>query len=253
MAVTSILNSVAANTALLNLENTIGNLNNVQSQISTGLKVQSAADNAAYYSISSVLNSDNSALSTVSDSLNLGNSSLSVASNAISQIQTALNDIKTKLVEASQPNSNMATIQQSIAQDQLQLQNIANSANFNGQNFLSVDSSAASYNPTLSFVSSYSRDSTGNISIGYINVNTTNAALFDSGSAVNTSAASTMTNATASIADTATGADTNITAGRHHNIRYPTLQRRDVWRPYQRHHHVVGWDERHTVRHSGSE
>ncbi len=75
-----------------------------------------------------------------------------------------------------------------------------------------MNSSAASYNPTLSFVSSYSRDSTGNISIGYINVNTTNAALFDSGSAVNTSAASTMTNATASIADTATGADTNITA-----------------------------------------
>ena len=111
MAVTSILNSVAANTALLNLENTIGSLNNVQSQISTGLKVQSAADNAAYYSISSVLNSDSSALSSVSDLLNLGNSSLSVASNAISQIQTTLNDIKSKLVEATQPNANMATIQ----------------------------------------------------------------------------------------------------------------------------------------------
>ncbi len=102
------------------------------------MKVQSAADNAAYYSISSVLNSDSSALSTVSDSLNLGNSSLSVAANAISQIQTTLNDIKSKLVEATQPNANMATIQQSIAQDQAQLQNISSSANFNGQNFVSV-------------------------------------------------------------------------------------------------------------------
>ncbi len=209
---TSILNSVAANTALLNLENTISGLNTVQSQISTGLKVQSAADNAAYFSISSVLSSDSNALSTVSDSLNLGNSSLSVASNALSQIQTRLSDIKSLLLEAAQPNANMATIQQSISQDQAQLQNIATSANFNGQNFLSVNSSAANYNPTLSFVSSYSRNSTGQISIGYINIDTQGSALFDSGTAVDKSAASTMTGTTASIADTATGADTNITA-----------------------------------------
>ena len=198
---TSILNSVAANTALLNLENTIANLNKTQSEISTGLKVQSAADNAAYYSISSVLNSDSSALTTVSDSMNLGNASLSVAANAISQIQTTLNDIKSKLVEATQPNANMATIQQSIAQDQAQLKNISSSANFNGQNFVSVDSSAANYNPTLSFVSSYSRDSTGNISIGYINVDTSGSALFDSGtvSAAN-SIGTSLTSATSSVA-----------------------------------------------------
>ncbi len=221
MAVTSILNSVAANTALLNLENTIGSLNNVQSQISTGLKVQSAADNAAYYSISSVLNSDSSALSSVSDSLNLGNSSLSVASNAISQIQTTLNDIKSKLVEATQPNANMATIQASISQDQLQLQNISNSANFNGQNFLSVNSSAANYNATQSFVSSYSRNSTGNISIGYINVNTANSALFDSGITTAASSLSTSLSSTTKSVS-ATGAGITLTSSFYGSTKVAT-------------------------------
>src|SRR5208282_3322065 len=54
------------------------------------------------------------------------------------------------------------------------------SANFNGQNFLSVDSGATGYNATKSFVSSYSRDTSGQVSVGFIDVNTQNTALFDS-------------------------------------------------------------------------
>jgi len=103
--ITSILNSYAANTALLNLENTDSNLNTVQNQISTGLSVSSAADNASYFSIASVLRSDSSALTTVGDTLNEGNSSLSVAANALDQIQTTLSDIKQQLVNASVPGA----------------------------------------------------------------------------------------------------------------------------------------------------
>ncbi len=158
---TSILNNVAANTALLNLENTVSNLQNVQNQISTGLSVSSAADNASYFSIATVLRSDSSALSTVSDTLNLGNSSLSVANTALSQISTTLSDIKDQLVAASAPGADRTTIQQQIAADQAQLKSIAQSANFNGQNFLSVDSGAPNYSATQQFVSSYSRDATG--------------------------------------------------------------------------------------------
>ena len=183
MSITSsILTNVAANTALLNLENTNNNLNNVQNEISTGLAVNSAKDNASYFSIATVLRSDSSALGTVSDTLNMGDSSLSVASTALSQIQTTLGDIKNQLVAASAPGADMTTIQQSITADQAELQNIAQSASFNGQNFLSVDLSAAGYNPTQSFVASYSRNSSGAVSIGYINVNTAQTALFDSGS-----------------------------------------------------------------------
>jgi flagellin len=177
---TSILTNIAANTALLNLQNTVSNLNDIQNQISTGLKVSSAADNAAYFAIASILRSDSNSLSTVSESLNLGNSSLSVSANALSQIQTTLSDIKSKLVAASQPDANMAAIDLQIKQDQAQLRNISNSANFNGQNFLSIDSAANTGNTTQSFVSSYSRDANGAISIGYINIDASETALFDS-------------------------------------------------------------------------
>ncbi|MGO9544066.1 MAG: flagellin [Rhodomicrobium sp.] len=187
MITSSILTNVAANTALLNLENTNTNLNNVQNEISTGLAVNSAADNASYYSIASLLRSDSSALSTVSDTLNLGDSSLSVASTALSQTQTTLSDINNQLVAASAPGADLSTIQQTISADQAELKNIAQSASFNGQNFLSVDSSASGYNPTKSFVASYSRDASGAISMGYISVDTANTTLFDSGSGVSAS------------------------------------------------------------------
>lgn len=176
---TSILNNVAANTALLNLENTVSNLQGIQNQISTGLRVSSAADNASYFSIATVLKSDSSALSTVSDQLNLGGSSLDVASSALSQISTTLSDIKNQLLAASSPGVDRTKIQQQISQDQAQLKNISNSANFNGQNFLSVDSSAANYNATKEFVSSFSRDASGNISVGTIAVNVGTTTLFD--------------------------------------------------------------------------
>ena len=211
---TSILNNIAANTALLNLQNTVQNLQNIQSQISTGYKVSTAADNASYFSIATVLRSDSSALSTVSDTLNLGNSSLTLAANAISQIQTTLSDIKQKLVNATTPGTDRSVIQEQITQDQAQLQNISNSANFNGENFLSVDSSLNGYNSTKSFVSSYSRNSIGNISVGYINVDTTKTALYDSGSvSAADSVGSTLTSTSASIANTNSRALTAITAG----------------------------------------
>ena len=211
---TYILNNVAANTALLNLENTVSNLQNVQNQISTGLAVSSAADNASYFSIASVLRSDSSALTTVGSTLNEGNSSLSLSATALSNIQTTLSDIKQQLINASVPGADRKVIQEQITQDQAQLQNLANSANFNGENFLSVNSSLNGYNSTKSFVSSYSRNSVGNISIGYINVDTTKTALFDSGTVSSAnSVGSTLTSMTASIADTDARALATIVPG----------------------------------------
>ena len=122
---TSILNNIAASTALLNLQNTVQSLQDTQQQISTGLKIGSAADNAAYFAISTVLKSDSNALSTVSDTLSLGGSSLDVATNALDKIQTTLSDIKAQLLAATTPGIDRVKIQAQIAQDQAQLKNIS--------------------------------------------------------------------------------------------------------------------------------
>ena len=51
----SILTNASALTALQALEMTQANLNTTQSQVSTGLKVASASDNASYWSIATQL------------------------------------------------------------------------------------------------------------------------------------------------------------------------------------------------------
>ena len=65
--------------------------------------------------------------------------------------------IKAKLVAARTPGVDRAKIQSEITELQKQLKNTADSAVFNGENWISVDSTSASYNATKSVVSSFSR------------------------------------------------------------------------------------------------
>ena len=62
--------------ALWSLTNTQKQLETTQNRISTGFKVATATDNAAYWSIATTMRSDNKALSTVQDALGLGSAML---------------------------------------------------------------------------------------------------------------------------------------------------------------------------------
>ena len=77
--------------ALPTLQGINAGLNDVQGQISTGLKVGTAKDNAATFAISQVMRSDVAGFQSISDSLDLGSSTLAVASNATDQISGLLN------------------------------------------------------------------------------------------------------------------------------------------------------------------
>jgi len=65
-----------------------------------------------------------------------------------------------------------------VTELQNQLQSIADSSVFSGENWLSVDSSQASFNATKSIVASYSR-SAGQVSIGTISVDINSTKLID--------------------------------------------------------------------------
>ena len=80
---TSLLTNVAASTALATLTRTNRSLEMTQNRISTGFRVGSAQDNAAYWSIATTMRSDNMALATVEDALGLGSATVDVAYNAI--------------------------------------------------------------------------------------------------------------------------------------------------------------------------
>lgn len=179
----SIKTNVAAMTALQSLNQTNKALLETQNRISTGLAVSTAADNAAYFSIATTMRSDNAALSTVQDALGLGSATVDVAYTALESTISVVDEIKTKLVAAREPGVDRVAIQSEISQLQSQLQSISGSASFNGENYLSVDSSATGYNATKTIVASFTR-SGATVSVNTISLDITATVLFDaSGSA----------------------------------------------------------------------
>ncbi len=176
----SINTNVSAMVALQSLNKTNAALETTQKRISTGYRVGSAEDNAAYWSIATTMRSDNSALSTVKDALGLGAATIDVAYTATNSAIDMTKEIKNKLVAARQPGVDRAKIQAEITELQNQLQSIGDSAVFSGQNWLSDDSSAAGYNATKSIVASFTR-SGGAISIGTISIDTSSTLLYDTG------------------------------------------------------------------------
>lgn len=176
----SIMTNVSAMTALQSLTNTQKALGQTQSRISTGYRVASAEDNAAYWSIATTMRSDNGALSTVKDALGLGAATIDVAYTGVNSAIDVAKDIKNKLVAARQPGVDRTKIQSEISQLQNQLQSISDSSVFSGENWLSVDSSSATYNATKTIVASFSRASGGSVSIGTISVDLTSTKLIDS-------------------------------------------------------------------------
>ena len=98
--VTSILTNIAAMAALQTLRSVGARMTETQRQVSSGLRVQVAADNAAYWSISTTMRSDNMAISAVSDALGLGAAKLDTAYTGTEAVIEVLDEFKAKLVAA---------------------------------------------------------------------------------------------------------------------------------------------------------
>ena len=178
----SLLTNATAMTALQTLTQVNKNLAETQGRISTGLKVSKASDNAAYWSIATTMRSDNAALGAVQEALGLGASKVDTAYAGMEQAIEYVKQIKDKLIAAQEPSADRAKLQEDIAQLQDQLRGIAESATFSGENWLQADLTAGGGSVTKSVVSSFVRDSTGNVSvttIDYVLDGTT--VLFDTG------------------------------------------------------------------------
>jgi flagellin len=170
---------MAAATALQTLTQTNKSLEQTQNRISTGMRVASAADNAAYWSIATTMRSDNAALSTVEDALGLGSATIDVAYTAVDQAINVVGEIKKKLTAAREPGVDRDKIQSEVTELQAQLRGIGSAAVFSGENWLKVDSDPASgYNSTKSIVSSFSR-SGSTVTIDTVEIDTSDMVLFD--------------------------------------------------------------------------
>ncbi len=176
---TSILTNIAAMSALQTLRQLGQDMEKSQAHVSSGLRVGSASDNAAYWSIATTMRSDNGALSAVQDALGLGAAKVDTAYAAMESSIDVVQEIKNKLVAASEPGVDKSKVQEEITQLQDQLRSIASSASFSGENWLqakiggTTDASGVVYaktDITKQIVGSFTRDSNGNVAVKSVNV-----------------------------------------------------------------------------------
>jgi flagellin len=175
----SIRTNFAALTALQTLNTTNRDMLTTQNRISTGYRVSTASDNAAYWSMATTMRSDNKALSAVSDALGLGSAMLDTSYTAMNSAIDVTTEMKAKLVAAKQPGVDLSKIQSEIDALQDQLRSIAGSASFSGENWLSVNTGGTDYNMEEIVVASFSRSAAG-VTVGTITINVSSTYLFDS-------------------------------------------------------------------------
>ena len=176
----SILTNNGAMVALQTLTQINKNLGQVQGQISTGLKIGTAKDNAAVFAISQVMKSDVSGFKAISESLSLGSSTLAIASGAATSVGETLDEIKAKIVAANEENVDRSKLQSEITSLVEQISSTVGAAQFNGLNLL--DGSAGT---SVSFLSSLNRDNAGNVTAQQITVDLTGTNMTtDAGAAV---------------------------------------------------------------------
>jgi len=194
----SLLTNSSAMTALQTLRYVSSQLATTQNRISTGQRVATASDNAAYWSIATSMRSDNAALSAVSDSLGLSAATVDTEYTALTSVigdkDSGLTKLQALLVQAKTAGIDRTKIQADITQIQQDMNLKANSATFNGINWLSIDTSASTTATPATFklVSSYSRVG-GTPTIGSITVTTADFALYTTGGASNTGILDTQT------------------------------------------------------------
>ena len=97
---TSLLTNQSAMNALQTLRAIGNNLDTTQRRVSTGLRINEAADDTAYWSISSMMKSDRNALSAVSSAMDLGKSQISVAYQSTVKIKDYLDNIEKTITTA---------------------------------------------------------------------------------------------------------------------------------------------------------
>jgi flagellin len=133
---TSIMTNSAAMAALQTLRSINSDMETTQNRISSGYRVETAADNSAYWSIATTMRSDNKAMSTVKDALGLGAAKVDVAYTGMNSAIDVVSEIKAKLVAAREPGVDKTKIDKELTELKNQLVSISESASFSGENWL---------------------------------------------------------------------------------------------------------------------
>jgi len=157
--------NASALSALRNLNATGRELEDTQTKINTGLKISSAKDNAAVFSIAQKLRGDLRGLNAVQQSLDRGISTVDVALAAATAISDLLLEMKEKAVAAADQGldtSSRNALSQDFTALRDQITTILNNAEFNGTNLIDGGSD--------SIVAITNADATQTLTVGHQNL-----------------------------------------------------------------------------------
>ena len=148
----SIATNLLANAVTLNLNRNQGRLLTVVSQLSSGLRINSAADDPSGLAIASRLTAQAAAFDQGSQNVQDMNNAATVADGALQTETSILQRIRDLAVEASSDvtsNNDKLSLQAEVSQLLLEVNRISQNTNFNGQALL--DGSHEGFTPQINF------------------------------------------------------------------------------------------------------
>jgi flagellin len=135
----SIATNLLSNSVQLNLDNNQKQLQNVVTQLSSGLRINTAADDPSGNAIATNLTSQYEAFNQASQNVQNANNAAQVALGALTQQTDILQRIRVLAVEAASDvnsTSDRVNLQAEVSQLLLEVNRIAQNTNFNGQALL---------------------------------------------------------------------------------------------------------------------
>jgi flagellin len=180
----SILNNTSATNALKTLRSINTQLCKTQEQISTGLKINSAKDGAAFFAIATTMRSDIKSLDTVDSLLGIGSAKVDTAQVGTEDAIDTTQKIKDLLVSAKEGSADKTLIQTQITQLQAQLVTTAKASSYNGVNMLYKGATGAGAG-VQNITASVTRDSSNNFGTTSISIDSAQTLLIDGATAAN--------------------------------------------------------------------
>jgi flagellin len=139
----SILTNNSAMNALSTLRNVNSNLSETQNRISTGMKVNSAKDNASYFSISTTMKSEGGMNKAVNEGLTLTKNSISTARLGAETMVDLSQQFVDRLAFAQTEGVDQADVQKELTSLAAQMATAINQSSFNGENLISAAGAGA--------------------------------------------------------------------------------------------------------------
>tara|TARA_R110002049_G_scaffold29972_2_gene101954 strand:+ start:44458 stop:45294 length:837 start_codon:yes stop_codon:yes gene_type:complete len=165
------MSSILTNSSAMNALSTLRSVNNqlgeTQSRISTGMKVNSAKDNASYFSIATTMKTESGMNKAVNEGLTLTKNSVSTARLGSETMVGLAQQFVDRLAFAQTEGVDQADVQKELTSLAAQMKTAIDQSSFNGENLISAAGAGAK-----SVVSGVSR-SGGTLSTTTIDFTTT--------------------------------------------------------------------------------